>query len=206
MDKPLPDHGSPGRFALPETSESKGGAKRPAEPLPQRKKLPHEIPSWVEQGSRHFITINCKNRNGSPLLENGTAKHMLESACFYDESDKWYLWLILVMPDHVHFIATFDLSRGLKKTIRAWKGYLTRTLGIEWQSDFFEHRLRNHSEFDEKAHYIRMNPVRAGLINRSEEWPYILDRISTDGGSPGRFALPETSESKGGAKRPAELK
>lgn len=36
-----------------------------------------------------------------------------------------------------------------------------------WQRDFFDHRLRSIESAAEKAQYIRMNPVRAGLVNRS---------------------------------------
>jgi len=202
MNKLNPESGSAGGVALPENVNPEGRAKRPAEPLPKREKLPHEIPSWVNQGARHFITINCKHRNHDELT--GKAGQLLESALYYEQNDKWHLWLMVVMPDHIHFIATFDLQQGIKPTISAWKSYQTKTLGIKWQSDFFEHRLRNQSEFDEKCHYIRTNPLRAGLIADSEDWPHVLDRISIDGGSAGGVAPPNDATPEGGAKRPAE--
>ena len=194
--------GSVGDVAPPETINVIGRASSPNEPLPEREKLPHEIPSWVRQGERHFITINCNQRAGNPLIKN--APELLASAQNYEEIGRWYLWVMLVMPDHIHFIATFDLSKGLKTTVSAWKRYQKKTLGIEWQSDFFEHRLRNQSEFDEKCHYIRMNPVRTGLVNRSEEWPHILDRTSMDDGSVGDVALPENIDAKGRESSPNE--
>jgi len=104
------------------------------------------------------------------------ATQVLKSARHYEEIDRWYLWLMVVMPDHVHLIATFDLERGLRRIVKAWKGYLARNLHIEWQADFFEHRLRNDDEFVEKIHYVRMNPVRKGLVGSPEEWPHVLDR------------------------------
>jgi REP element-mobilizing transposase RayT len=172
--------------------------------IPQRKKLPHEIPSWVEQGCRHFITINCKDRGRAPLLKNGLPARILNNARFYEERGRWHLWLMLIMPDHIHFIATFNLSSGIKKTISAWKSYQTKTLGIKWQSDFFEHRLRDSSEFDEKAFYIRMNPVRKNLAGLSEQWPHVIDRTSIDNGSAGGVALPKNGDLSGGANRPGE--
>ncbi|MFA6173838.1 MAG: hypothetical protein WC334_08395 [Kiritimatiellales bacterium] len=159
----------------------------------QRKKLPHEIPSWVEQGERHFITINCRERENNPLLQPDIAECLLNSARFYEETGKWHLWLMLIMPDHIHFIAIFDLTTGIKATVSVWKRYQTKVLGIDWQADFFEHRLRNQSEFDEKAHYIRMNPVRKNLVRTAEEWPYILDRLTLKNGSFGELALPHKS-------------
>ena len=39
---------------------------------------------------------------------------------------------------------------------------------------FFEHRLRKEESFREKADYILANPVRAGLVERAEDWPYVF--------------------------------
>lgn len=119
--------------------------------LQQRKKLPHEVPSWVKQGARHFITINCAQKGANVPCHGTTADMLLESARFYESIERWYLWLILVMPDHMHLIAAFDLQHGIKNTVGDWKRYQTTHLNIEWQSDFFEHRLRDESEFEEKA-------------------------------------------------------
>jgi hypothetical protein len=47
-----------------------------------------------------------------------------------------------------------------------------RALPHHWQRDFFDHRLRDDESFEEKAAYILNNPVRAGLVNRFEDWPY----------------------------------
>jgi len=94
---------------------------------------------------------------------------------------RWYLWLMLVMPDHVHVIATFDLSRGIRDTVSAWKRYQATSLGVSWQKDFFEHRLRDEDAFREKAAYIRRNPVRKELVERPEEWEYVLDRTPIEG-------------------------
>ena len=144
--------------------------------LPERKHLPHGIPPWVSQGAKHFITINCKKRGDATLIQEQNADKLLESAMFYEHEGKWYIWLLLLMPDHIHMIATMDLSRGIQKILSSWKGYQKRTLGIEWQPDFFEHRLRTEQEFLEKALYIRMNPVRKGLAENPADWPYLLDR------------------------------
>ncbi len=191
MEKSAPNSDSIGDVVRPENINMTGRANSPIEPLPKRKKLPHEIPSWVQQGEKHFITINCQTRGINQLLQNDTAKKLLASAEFYEKQNRWYLWLMVVMPDHIHFIATFNLSAGVRSIITAWKRYQAIHQGIDWQSDFFEHRLRNHSEFEEKCHYIRMNPARKGLIENPANWPHVLDRISLDSGSLGELALPK---------------
>ena len=145
-------------------------------PLPKRKKLSHEIPSWVPKGCRYFITVNCHMRGQNLLCQDRIARQLLNSAMEYERLGRWYVWLMMIMPDHMHWIASFDKERGIRRVVSAWKGYQAKMLGIEWQTDFFEHRLRTDTEYNEKAEYIRCNPVRKGLVANIEEWPYIWDR------------------------------
>jgi len=140
--------------------------------LPRRKQLPHGIPSWVHQGARHFITMRCREQGVTPFADAATAQKIIDSACHYDAIGKWYLWRMVVMPDHIHFIATFDLSKGIKKTIQTWRTYHIKANAIRFQDDFFEHRLRDEDAFSEKCEYIRMNPVQKGLVSCPEDWSY----------------------------------
>ena len=141
--------------------------------LHQRNKLPYEIPPWVQQGARHFITINCRERGSNSPCKQNIAGCLLESASYYEKISHWYIWIMVIMPDHLHFIAAFNFADGLQAVIKTWKKYQTRNPHIEWQTDFFEHRLRNDNELIEKMQYVRMNPVRNGLVDSSNEWPFM---------------------------------
>ena len=77
------------------------------------------------------------------------------------------------MPDHVHALISFPLEQGMSKTVTGWKKFTAGNFKIEWQRDFFDHRLRNNESFEEKAIYIRKNPVRARLVEKPEDWPYV---------------------------------
>ena len=77
------------------------------------------------------------------------------------------------MPDHVHGLMCFPPQVGMLKTLSDWKHFTARQFGIVWQRGFFDHRLRSDEAYVEKAHYIRMNPVRAGLVTKPEEWPHV---------------------------------
>jgi putative transposase len=41
-----------------------------------------------------------------------------------------------------------------------------------WQRDFWDTQMRDREHYDEKLAYVRMNPVRKGLVATPEEWPY----------------------------------
>jgi len=145
--------------------------------LPQRKQLPHEIPWWVTQGARHFITVNALQREAAPFAAPAIAEALMRGLLAYEALGKWHLWVGVVMPDHLHFIATFARGTGIPDDMRAWKSYQAKTLKLEFQAGFFEHRLRNDEEYVDKAAYIRLNPVRRGLVAAAEEWPYLIDRF-----------------------------
>ncbi len=146
--------------------------------LPQRIRLPHEIPPWVAQGARHFITINALQRASAPFVKDEVASALLRNLLSYEDLGRWHLWLAVVMPDHLHFIATFTLQHGVAASVAAWKGYQAKALKLEFQSGFFEHRLRDEAEFAEKAAYIRENPARKGLVTDAASWPYLYDRMT----------------------------
>jgi len=41
-----------------------------------------------------------------------------------------------------------------------------------WQEGFFDHVLRSSESYSQKWDYVRQNPVRAKLIEKSEDWPW----------------------------------
>ena len=61
----------------------------------------------------------------------------------------------------------------LRNIVTSWKRWTARQLGIRWQRDFFEHRLRREESRREKADYILDNPVRKKLAARPEDWPFV---------------------------------
>lgn len=141
--------------------------------LPERKRLPHEVPNWVTKCSFFFITINCAERGRNQLCIAGLGDKVLAAAAYQHDRLHWHCRLLLLMPDHLHAVIAFPDHAGMRRIMKNWKHYLAGELGTEWQRDFFDHRLRNQQEEREKIEYILMNPVRKGLCERAEEWPWI---------------------------------
>ena len=78
------------------------------------------------------------------------------------------------MPNHLHALISFPPSgKPLRSVVSKWKEWTAKEIGIAWQRDFFEHRLRRDESHIEKANYILQNPVRMKLVNRPEDWPYV---------------------------------
>jgi hypothetical protein len=45
---------------------------------------------------------------------------------------------------------------------------------------FFDHLLRSDESYAEKWNYVRENPVRAGLAQSGEDWPYAGEIVVID--------------------------
>ena len=166
--------------ALPTSGTGRPPSEQPEPPsgepvLPQRRHLPHEVPPWVGPGARHFVTINARDRGSAPFAAPSVAQALLDNLVIYQEQGRWYLWLAVIMPDHLHFIATFNMGYVMARSISAWKGFQTRKLKVAFQSGFFDHRLRDDDAFVEKMTYIRENPVRKELVAHADDWPYVYD-------------------------------
>ena len=83
------------------------------------------------------------------------------------------------MPDHLHVFVSFDEERiNLSRWMKALKGSLSALFRNKHfvppfgQKGFFDHVLGSAESYEEKWHYVRENPVRAGFVPRWEAWPY----------------------------------
>jgi REP element-mobilizing transposase RayT len=140
-----------------------------------RRRLPHEIPLWVDPSREiYFITINCAVRGLNQLAQAEVAAPLFDTVRHRQEKFLWWPYLFLLMPDHLHALFSFPPSgKPLRSVISRWKEWTAKQLAIHWQDDFFEHRLRREESRREKADYILANPLRAGLVSQPENWPFV---------------------------------
>ncbi len=146
-----------------------------------RKQLPHCPPAFVSSGSWFFITLCCQRRNRNQLCLPGIGSSLIEDAINYHRQRSWVIHLFLLMPDHVHLIAGFPPDKIMSDVIRNWKRLTARRAKIEWQRNYFDHRLRPGENLQQKTDYIRQNPVRAGLIRNADDWPHFADYRTLEG-------------------------
>ena len=137
-------------------------------------RLAHRTPAWVERAATYHIRVSVDLNHARLLTEPKIAAALLDSARFYHEQDRWNCRLFLIMPDHIHALLAFPYDKDMGTIVAAWKGYQAKCLGIPWQGNYFDHRIRNRDELDEKAAYIRLNPVRKNLCPDEDAWPWML--------------------------------
>lgn len=99
---------------------------------------------------------------------------------------RWRVLAGVIMPDHTHWIVSPNEDRGLSvgDFATGFKRLLRKTLGPQpWerQRGCFDRLLRSDENLQSKWIYAQENPVRAGLVDRWEDWPYYLDLMDKEG-------------------------
>jgi REP-associated tyrosine transposase len=124
---------------------------------------------------RYFVTA-CTHERRQILANPSVHESFLRFAQQGPEHGAW-VGAYVLMPDHFHaFVAIDDETLGLSAWTKSLKNSISKTLrqdGIappHWQKTFFDHLLRSVDSYTEKWHYVRENPVRAGLVRQWEDW------------------------------------
>jgi putative transposase len=142
------------------------------EKLPQRRKPASGV--FVEHDKPTIVFVTVCTRDRAPWLTQ-TAVHDLIVKIWQDAS-VWSVGFYLLMPDHVHlFCSPHNETFTLEQWVTYWKRDFTRrsrALAWRWQSGKWDTRLRRSENYRNKWEYVRLNPVRKGLVTKPEDWPY----------------------------------
>ena len=96
-------------------------------------------------------------------------------------------WAYCLMPNHVHLILTPETAEGLARGLgeahrrytrrinfrEGWRGYL-------WQGRFASF-VMDEPHLEAAGRYVELNPQRAGLVARPEDWPWSSARAHLTG-------------------------
>jgi len=178
-----------------------------------RKKLKHyDIP-----GHAHELTFSCYHQLNY-LKDPACCKIFMEELSLAREKFQFQLWAYVLMPNHVHLLIypckhdykisiilqsikgrtskhygdkllaekpkvyeKYCIKVGQKKTFRFWKA-----------GGGYDRNLWNAKAIHASIKYIEENPVRAGLVESTEEWKWssARARFYNEGLVPDDFNIP----------------
>jgi len=152
---------------------------------------------YANEGA-YFVTICCKDRvnyfgeivNEKMILnEYGNIAHnewgKLQERYLENKFD-----VFQIMPDHIHGIINIratDTNTTIGRIVGAYKSLVFArcleisnenkcVLGKLWQRNYWEHVIRNETEYTKIAEYIHDNPVLWGKKRLGEILPLALTR------------------------------
>ncbi len=121
--------------------------------------------------------IGIATRAREPILTGDRALAVM-SVLDAAHSSSFEVLLYTLMPDHAHLLlGGMNEESNLIRFVQRFKQVTSHRCVQEtgerlWQPSFFDHALRGDEDRTALFEYIIENPVRAGLMGHSDDWPY----------------------------------
>jgi RecG-like helicase/REP element-mobilizing transposase RayT len=146
-----------------------------------RRRLPHFEKPWAI----YAVTMATKKRRS--LSEK--ARTVVLNALRHFHNDRYELFAVCVMPDHVHLLVQpwpkdsntqdgefWELSE-LLHSIKSFSAHainaIEETSGPVWEKERFDRYLRSDSDLAEKFRYIVRNPWDSGVAESNQDYAWI---------------------------------
>lgn len=140
---------------------------------------PGHVKGFNYIGLHRYSLTFCTDRR-RPLFSDAAVVDLVMQQLLRSATEqKFSVIAYCFMPDHLHLLieGTSDDSdaRRFMKAFKQYSGYYyaQKHRDVLWQRYGFEHVLRDEEVTVVVARYILGNPVRAGLANTVEEYPFV---------------------------------
>jgi putative transposase len=129
----------------------------------------------VKRGRLHWALFQVWDNaldlgHGACVLKAPALSEIVGDSLLHFDGQRYFLTDFVVMPNHVHLLATFPSEEALFEQCTSWKRYSARQInqrldqsGELWQVEQFDHLVRSAEQFEHYRQYIANNPKRARL-------------------------------------------
>ncbi len=152
------------RHDIIRTAEQMGRPLRPHEQERLDKLFSEKVEKYLDEGQG-----NCWMR------EDRCAKVVADALAFFDPT-RYRLHAWSVMPNHVHAVLEPIRGYNLPRILHSWKSYTAKamnnilgTRGRLWETEYYDHLIRDERDLQAQIAYVLANPQKAGL----REWKWV---------------------------------
>ena len=89
----------------------------------------------------------------------------------------------VLLPEGLRFISQHPPLDRIMKSLKGWTAWSSnRVLGRKgtfWEQESYDHVVRDEAEFGRVVNYTLNNPVKAGLVQEWDKWPWSYRRGTT---------------------------
>ncbi len=122
--------------------------------------------------------------NDKSYLQNPVFVEIVQDCLHFWHNKRYLLYSYCVMPNHVHLLIEpiknkDNLVFPISKIMHSIKSYsANKCNGILkenkafWMHENYDHMVRNENDLMHEFYYILNNPVKAGLTDDYQKWPY----------------------------------
>jgi len=136
--------------------------------------IPHHVTQRGNRRQQTFFSVD-DYQSYLELMSEWCRKYSVE------------IWAYCLMPNHVHLIAVPETKDGLNLAIGEAHRRYTRRINFRegWRGHLWQGRFSSFI-MEERyllacARYVELNPVRAGLVKKPEEWRWSSARAHMKG-------------------------
>jgi putative transposase len=136
-------------------------------------------------GGTFFFTVTLWDRGSHALTDNIAALRTAVRQTRH--SQPFTIEAVVVLPEHMHIIMTLPngdadypnrwrlikrrFTDAVLKSSTPIARHSTGEIAL-WQRRFWEHTIRDETDFERHVDYIHFNPVKHRLVTRVRDWPY----------------------------------
>ena len=138
-------------------------------------------------GGAYFFTVTLLQRQSNDLLVRHI-EPLREAVRYVRHRHPFKIHGWVVLPDHLHCIIELPaddadyavrwalikqrFSKAVPNTeMRSATRQRREERGI-WQRRYWEHLIRDETDYSRHMDYLHFNPVKHGLVSRVRDWPY----------------------------------
>ena len=118
--------------------------------------------------------------HGACSLRDPQLADLVAGAIRFFDRQRYELRAWIVMPNHVHVVVWPMPGHTLSGILHSWKSFtaheinkrLERKLVPMWQSESYDHLIRDDEDLHRCCHYTLMNAVNARLCEKPEQWKW----------------------------------
>ena len=165
------------------------------QPLVMARPARNALPDNILSSARTFFATTKTSQGRALLQSERNATLMIDVLGSYVTARKFRLHDFVIMPDHLHLLLTVGDGMTIERAMQFIKGGFSYRLkkecgylGEVWQRGFSETRVEDSQSLIQHREYIAENPVKAGLVDSAEEWPYCFTYLARSK-APGAKAL-----------------
>jgi putative transposase len=148
-------------------------------------------PHWFVSNAIYIVTGSILNKQ--PLLDSeGKRQHFCETLSARAKSLGWALDAWSVMTNHYHFVAgspenalTLEvLIQGLHSITAKFINVEDGTPGRKVWYNYWDTCIRTEASYYARLQYVMMNPVKHGLVQNPEDYPFSSYRYFLENSEP----------------------
>ena len=117
--------------------------------------------------------------HGDCFLRRPEVAKLVADALRFFDGPRYELRAWVVMPNHVHVVVWPRPPETLSRVLHSWKSFTSKAAnkllgraGEFWQSESYDHLVRDDDDHTRCTTYTINNPVSAGLCALPEDWQW----------------------------------